>query len=230
MKISIIIPTYNEAKGIEKTLKELKQRQSKADFVEEIIVVDGQSKDETVNIVSKFDEVICAASEKSRSKQMNLGAQLANGEILYFIHADCLPPKDYDYFIIEAIRKGHLAGCFRMNFDLVHPWMKFISWLTKFKYRACRGGDQSLFVKKTLFNEVDGYDERFQIFEDHEILSKLYQKTYFHVIQKPLVSSARRFRDKGILKLQLLFWSIYFKKWLGATPEELFKFYKKHIA
>ncbi|MGX1023208.1 TIGR04283 family arsenosugar biosynthesis glycosyltransferase [Flavobacterium sp. CS20] len=229
MKISIIIPTYNEAQEIHRTLCELKNRQSKHSFIDEIIVVDGQSLDETQNIVSQFENVTCIISEKSRPQQMNKGAKHANGEVLYFLHADCLPPKNYDYHIVKAIRKGYLAGCFRMNFDHKHPWIKFISWLTKFKYRACRGGDQSLFIKTSLFSEIKGFDERYQIFEDHDILAKIYRKTKFYVIQKPLISSARRFRDKGILKLQLLFWTIYFKKWLGATPENLFSFYKKHI-
>lgn len=230
MKISIIIPTYNEAKGIANTITELKNRQSQTSFVHEIIVVDGQSKDDTQDIVSKFDDFTCLVSEKSRPIQMNTGAQNASGDILYFLHADCLPPKNFDLLINHTISENYQAGCFRMKFDDQHPWIRFISWLTKFKYRACRGGDQSLFVSKNLFEDIGGFDERYLIFEDHEILGKLYHKTNFSVIQKPIISSARRFREKGILKLQLLFWAIYFKKWLGATPEQLFAFYKKHIA
>ncbi|RRO12417.1 TIGR04283 family arsenosugar biosynthesis glycosyltransferase [Flavobacteriaceae bacterium 14752] len=229
MKISVIIPTYNEAKGITKTLRELQKRQSAKAYIHEIIVVDGQSLDDTLHQVSKFDGVKSFLSKKSRPKQMNFGAKQAQGDILYFLHADCLPPKDYDKYIAEALQNSHQAGCFRMNFDHNHPWIKFISWLTRFKYRACRGGDQSLFINKSLFEEIQGFDERYPIFEDHEILGKIYSKTKFSVIQKPLVSSARRFREKGILKLQLLFWAIYFKKWLGAKPKELFVFYKKYI-
>ena len=229
MKISVIIPTYNEARVISKTLTELQSRQSKQSLLHEIIVVDGKSDDGTQDIVSTFDNMRCITSQKSRPIQMNTGANRASGDILYFLHADCLPPKDFDLYISKAIGQNHLAGCFRMKFDHKHPWIRFISWLTKFKYRACRGGDQSLFVTKTLFNKVGGFDERYAIFEDHEILGKLYQETCFFFFFKPLISSSRRFRDEGILKLQLLFWAIYFKKWLGATPEELFRFYKKHI-
>ncbi|MBS3739510.1 TIGR04283 family arsenosugar biosynthesis glycosyltransferase [Mesohalobacter halotolerans] len=229
MKISVIIPTYNEAQGISKTLNELQHRQSEQSLIHEIIVVDGKSDDGTQDIVSKFDGIKCISSPKSRPIQMNTGASQARGDILYFLHADCLPPQNFDIYISNGIDQNHLAGCFRMKFDDEHPWIKFISWLTKFKYRACRGGDQSLFVTKSLFEKIGGFDKRYLIFEDHEILGKIYNTTKFCVIQEPLVSSARRFRDKGILKLQLLFWAIYFKKWLGATPEELFSFYKKHI-
>lgn len=229
MKISIIIPTYNEALEIVKTLSELQSRQSKNSYIHEIIVVDGQSDDNTQDIVSTFEDIKCITAQKSRPIQMNTGANRASGDILYFLHADCLPPKNYDLYISKAIGQNHLAGCFRMNFDHKHPWIKFISWLTQFKHRACRGGDQSLFITKTLFNEIGGFDERYPIFEDHEILGKIYNKTKFCVVQEPLISSARRFREKGVLKLQLLFWAIYFKKWLGASPEELFSFYKKYI-
>ena len=230
MKISIIIPTYNEASCISNTLSELLIRKSEEAYIKEILVVDGHSQDETQHLVKTFDQAKLIVSKKGRPQQMNVGAKQAKGDILYFLHADSLPPQDYDKLIVDAITNGHKAGCFCMQFDLDHPWMKFISWLTKFSFRACRGGDQSLFVTKELFETCGGYDERFKIFEDHELIGKLYKKTRFYVIQKQLISSARRFREKGILKLQLLFWAIYFKKWMGATPEALFKFYKSYIS
>lgn len=229
MTISIIIPTYNEAGCILNTLSELLIRQSKKAYIEEILVVDGHSQDETRDIVKAFDQARLIVSKKGRPQQMNVGARQAKGDILYFLHADSLPPQNYDKLIIDTVNSGHKAGCFSMQFDHNHPWMKFISWLTKFSFRACRGGDQSLFVSKELFEFCGGYDERFKIFEDHKLIGKLYKKTRFFVIQKYLISSARRFREKGILKLQLLFWAIYFKKWLGASPEALFKFYKSYI-
>ena len=229
MKISVIIPTYKEAKNIANTLTELQHRKSKNPFIHEILIVDGQSNDGIQKIVSEFDGVHCISSEKGRPNQMNVGAEMATGDILYFLHADCIPPQDFDFHIVKAFQNGFKTGCFRMQFDHKHPWMQFISWLTQFSQRACRGGDQSLFVSKALFEEVGGFDERYLIFEDHEIIGKLYKKAEFKVIQKRLISSSRRFQKKGILKLQLLFWAIYFKKWLGASPEELFRFYKNHI-
>jgi hypothetical protein len=160
---------------------------------------------------------------------MNHGAKHATAKVLYFLHADSTPPKDFDVYIINSVKDGYLAGCFRMQFDSQHPWMKFIGWLTKFNLRACRGGDQSLFVSTILFNEIGGYDEDYHIFEDHQIIAQLYKKTKFKVIQRTLITSSRRFEDKGILKLQLLYLSIYFKNWLGAEPDELYRFYLKHV-
>lgn len=230
MSISIIIPTYNEECCIAKTLNILKKRQSTQQLVREIIVVDAGSEDNTQHIVNKeFKHVKLVTSQKGRPQQMNIGAGQAKADILYFLHADSYPPQNYDVLIQKSVCKNAQAGCFRMKFDHSHPWMQFISWLTKFNARSCRGGDQSLFVTKNLFKTVGGYDETYKIFEDHEIIAQLYQHTRFRVIQNPLVSSARRFNEKGILKLQVLYWSIYFKKWLGADAHELFRFYKKYI-
>lgn len=229
MEISIIIPTYNEASCIDETLLSLFQLKSNYDHVKEIIVVDAQSTDNTQSLVRRHKGVKLLNSKKGRPHQMNYGAKNARGSILYFLHADSIPPKDFDAYIVHSINKNHLAGCFRMRFDSHHPWMKFISWLTRFNSRACRGGDQSLFVSKPLFEDIGGYDESYLIFEDHEIIAQLYRKTNFKVIQKTLTSSSRRFRAKGLLKLQLLFWAMYFKKWSGASPQELIKFYQKYI-
>ncbi len=229
MEISIIIPTYNEASCIDSTLLNLFRLKSKGNLVKEIIVVDAHSTDKTQDIVKKHTQVTLLESGKGRPIQMNVGANQARGSILYFLHADSTPPQDFDIHIVNAIKAKHLAGCFRMRFDSQHFWMKGISWLTKFNYKICRGGDQSLFVSKPLFEEIGGFDESYLIFEDHEILAKLYRKTKFKVIQKTLITSARRFQDKGLWRLQFLFLTMYLKKYSGASPEALYKFYKKHI-
>jgi len=93
----------------------------------------------------------------------------------------------------------------------------------------CRGGDQSLFVTRSVFEKVGGYNEDFLIYEDHEILKPIYDFSGFKVIQYSILTSARRFENKGVFKLQVLFWIIYFKKWTGASSGELHRFYVKHI-
>ena len=85
---------------------------------------------------------------------MNAGASVAKGEILYFLHADSFPPEGYDQYIIDEVAKGNDAGCFRMRFDSNHWWLRLASWLTQFSWRACRGGDQSQFITKKLFEEL----------------------------------------------------------------------------
>lgn len=227
--ISIIIPVYNEVEIVEANLKQIQNRISASSMVREILVVDGGSTDGTMEKAKLDEGVEVLSSSKGRSKQMNFGAKKAKGAILYFLHIDSLPPQDFDELIANSNERGHEAGCFQMKFRSQHPWLLFVSWFTQFKARSCRGGDQSLFVTKSLFEKVGGYDENFLIYEDHEILKPIYECTDFDVIPKWISTSARRYNEKGILKLQVLFLGVYFKKCLGANSEELYRFYEKHI-
>src|SRR5690606_16797648 len=143
--ISIIIPILNEAETIEKLLNYL-IKNSATKNIAEIIVVDGGSCDGSVDIVKQFENTSLLISEKGRAKQMNLGAKNAKGNILYFLHADSFPPKHFDTFIINEVINGKQAGCFRMQFNSNHWWLKLAGWFTKFNWKICRGGDQSLFI------------------------------------------------------------------------------------
>lgn len=230
-QISIIIPTLNEAAFIQKLLKHLLDNAS-AENITEIIVVDGGSTDGTPSLVTAYphSKIRLLTSEKGRAKQMNFGAKHAYGDMLYFLHADSFPPKDFDQLIINEIKKGHAAGCFRMAFDSKHWWLRLAGWLTQFHWRACRGGDQSQFITKTLFEDIGGYDENYIIYEDNMLINALYARKQFVVINKKLQTSARCYKKHGVWKLQYLYWSIYVKKWFGASAEELYQFYLNRVA
>jgi rSAM/selenodomain-associated transferase 2 len=255
-KISIIIPVLNEAHYIGKLLEHLLAN-TLAENIAEILVVDGGSQDETQQIVQSFSNfadfenkeafnytnkkitkekstrsqtvITLLNSEKGRAKQMNIGAKSASGNILYFLHADSFPPRYFDQLIINEINKGNQAGCFRMQFDSNHWWLQLASWLTKFKWRACRGGDQSQFITKTLFNTIGGYNENFMIYEDNILIDALYARKQFVVINKNLKTSARMYNKYGVWKVQYFYWTIYIKKWFGASPETLNTYYRKHL-
>ena len=122
-KISVIIPVLNEAETISDLINHLLHNSLKKNIAE-IIVVDGGSTDGSQEKVSKFNDIAIFSSEKGRSNQMNLGAKHANGDILYFLHADSFPPKHFDNFIINEVEKGNQAGCFKMKFDSDHWWLK----------------------------------------------------------------------------------------------------------
>ena len=228
-KLSVIIPMFNEASNIGALIEHLKTRANDLKDLE-IIVVDGGSEDNSIDVVSEFNHINLVSSEKGRAKQMNAGAKIATGEILYFLHADSFPPSNFDRLIQSEVDKGNLAGCFRLKFDHNHWWLRLAGWLTKFSWRACRGGDQSQFITKELFDEIGGFDERYVIYEDNDLINKLYARKQFVVIQKPIQTSARCYRRHGIWKLQYHFWAIYVKKWFGASPESLHDYYKKKIA
>lgn len=227
-KISIIIPVLNEAETISDLIKHLLINSSKKN-ISEIIVIDGGSTDDSQKIVLAFTEVKFLTSKKGRAKQMNLGVKHAKGSILYFLHADSHPPKNFDEVIVNEVKTGNLAGCFKMKFNSNHWWLKLAGWLTQFNWRACRGGDQSLFVTNDLFEELNGFDENYSIYEDYDLINKLYVKKQFIVIQEWLTTSARRYDVNGIWKLQYHFWIIYVKKFFGASAGKLHRYYIKNI-
>ncbi len=143
---------------------------------------------------------------------------------------DSFPPNRYDQLIIDEVKKGNSAGCFRMQFDSNHWWLRLASWLTQFSWRACRGGDQSQFITRDFFDEIGGYDESYIIYEDNILINELYARKQFVVINKKIRTSARLYKKHGVWKLQYHFWTIYVKKWFGASAEGLFAYYKKNIA
>ena len=231
--ISIIIPVHNEASRIKETLSYLINNSS-SENIKEILVVDGESSDRTKDIVLELmDEqplIRAISSTKGRAIQMNSGARESIGNVLYFLHADSIPPTGFDAHILNEIENGNEAGCFKMKFDHGHWWLRLASWLTHFNWRACRGGDQSLFIKRTLFYEIGAFNEEFKIFEDQLIVKELYRRNQFVVIQKWLTTSARLYERVGIWKLQYHFWTIYVKRWFGASSENIYRYYNRHIS
>lgn len=258
-QISIIIPVFNEASNIGKLLEHLSANSSTKNISEIIVVDGGSTDetkkpiqafynfnhaknsralhyiDNTVQENSQTSRVFPKTNiklinfEKGRAKQMNFGAKLSKGNILYFLHADTLPPKNFDKHIIKEVKKENNAGCFRMQFDSKHWWLQLASWFTKFSWRACRGGDQSQFLTKNLFNEIGGFDERYIIYEDNILINELYARKQFVVINKKIRTSARLYETHGVWKLQYLYWKIYLKRWLGADANTLHKYYESHV-
>lgn len=259
-KISIIIPVLNEAENIANLLTHLIHNSSKENIEEIIVVDGGSSDSSQKivnNFIASSDSKFCEEwnreanpkdlntylknkntsskilllnSDKGRAKQMNLAARHASGNILYFLHADSFPPKDFDKLIIDEVTKGNLSGCFKMRFDSNHWWLQLVGWFTRLPWFICRGGDQSLFINKDLFHKLGEFNEAYIIYEDNIIIKKLFAVGSFKVIQKPILTSARLYKKHGVWKLQYHFFMIHLKYFLGANAEALHTYYKKHIA
>lgn len=227
MKLSIIIPVLNEEENIALLLPHLFGNAT-SNNIAEVIVVDGGSQDNTKEVALQNGAKV-VSSQRGRAKQMNTGVKYASGDVFYFLHADSFPPNNFDQYILDEVKKGNQAGCFQMKFNHNHWWLRLASWLTQFKWRACRGGDQSQFITRQLFDEIGGYDESYAIYEDNILINELYKRKQFVVITQWITTSARRYEEVGIWKLQYHFWTIYVKKWFGASADDIHRYYLKYI-
>ncbi len=226
--ISIIIPVFNEEETIAETIRELKIR-DKRNLVSEIIICDGQSTDETVKIATDAGVKVVVSPKKGRSAQMNYGASLAKEKILYFLHADSIPPENYTAFISEAFIQNHVSGCFRLDFDYDHWFLKANSWFTRFDVNAIRFGDQSLFITKNVFDKCGGFNENLLMMEDQEIIHRIKKQGKFTVMHGAVTTSARKYVDNGIYRMQAIFFRIWLLYYLGYSQENLLKLHKKLI-
>lgn len=226
--ISVIIPTFNEEENIAETIREVKQR-DKGNHVSEIIVSDGQSTDETASIASKSGVAVVVSPTKGRAAQMNYATSIAKEEILYFLHADSIPPEDFTTYILNAFRTKFIGGCFRLKFDNNHWFLKANCWFTRFDVNAVRFGDQSLFVTKDVFEKSGGFDEELLMMEDQEIIHRLKKFGKFTVMHDSVITSARKYLDNGIYRMQFIFFWIWLLYYLGFSQEYLLKLHKRLI-
>lgn len=224
--ISVIIPVYNEENYIKTTVERL-WKYDEDKLVKEIIVADGGSTDTTVEKAKSESVTVVSSPKKGRAAQMNYGASVSTGTVLYFLHADTIPPKGFSKDIITAVNKGYAAGCYRLSFDYDHWFLKANCWFTRFDADSIRFGDQSLFVTKNKFVEAGGFCENHIVLEDQEIIKRLKKIARFTVIKKPVLTSARKYLDNGIYKTQAIFFIIYFMYRLGFSQQKLLATYRK---
>jgi len=225
--ISIIIPTFNEADQIQKTIRNTCVAKETHDV--EIIIADGGSTDGTVELAQALGATTIVCDKKGRGAQMNRGASIAKGDVLYFLHADSIPPHDFIGHILAAISSGASAGCFRLQFDYDHWFLKANCWFTRFNVNAVRFGDQSLFVYKNVFVASGTFREDLLVMEDQEIIHRMKKLGSFKVMKADVVTSARKYHDNGIYNMQWIFFRIWLLYYLGYSQQHIVHVYKSLI-
>lgn len=218
--IALIVPTYNEEKHINKLIQSLRYQN-----LNEIIVVDGGSTDDTVSIISKYPSIKLLHSNKGRAKQMNTGAYASKSEVLLFLHADTLLPKNGTTMIRSAISNGVHGGSFYLSFDHDHFMLKTYSLLSRFNYSLLTYGDQGIFIKAKAFERIGGYAD-VNLLEDLILVKQIKKIGHFEKLKSPVTTSSRRFLKHGIIRQQLKNIVIVSLFLLGISPDRLLKWYQ----
>jgi rSAM/selenodomain-associated transferase 2 len=225
--ISIIIPTLNEAENIGQIIDYLQQNAGAS--LLEIIVVDAQSADDTEGVARQHGATVIQSLKRSRAAQMNAGAAVAKGAILYFVHADCYPPTSYLSDIVEAINAGFPMGCYRYRFNSKAVLLKINAFFNRFEPLVCRGGDETLFIERAIFNQLNGFDESFCIMEEYDFIRRARQQFKFKIIPKYAVVSARKYETNSWWRVQRANAKVFSMFRKGVAPEEMAATYKRML-
>lgn len=227
MFLSIIIPTYNEEATIKKLLLHL-QDCLKSKYYE-IIVSDGGSTDATLKIVKDCGIIALESPVKGRAGQMNYGVAHAQGDIYYFVHADSKPPKSFYLDIQQALQQKYNCGSFRFQFDSPKIMLKINAFFTRFNYLFFRGGDQSIFVTKSLWKEVGAFKETHLIMEDYDFLERIWKHGSFKLVPKATLVSARKYDTNSWLTVQLANLKVVKMYRKGASQKEMIAAYHNYL-
>lgn len=219
-RLSIIIPSRNESRFIESLLSALQPLRERG---HEVIVVDGESQDNTADIAAPLvDQLLLVAP--GRAQQMNAGANSSRGDVLWFLHADStLPECRADMLIADALSRG-ISGWGR--FDVVlsgdHSLLRVVEFMMNMrsKLTGIATGDQGIFVSRDLFTMIGGYPDQ-PLMEDVELCKRLRKVKPPVCIKQGLITSSRRWEQQGIVRTILRMWLLRLAYFLGVPAEKL---------
>lgn len=224
--VTIVIPVLNEAATLPHTLTAVRQLQPQPDM----IVVDGQSTDGTWAALSAESDIHVLQAPRGRAKQMNAGAAATRGEWLLFLHADTLLPQE-SYAAALAVQQAgtHTWGWFDIRFDDPRPAFGLLAWAInrRARLRQSPTGDQAVFVRRDTFEAVGGFPA-LPLMEDVALARLLRERGSGYPIAVPVITSARRWRQGGILRTILRMWFLKLQYLAGRDPAALAARYADH--
>lgn len=223
LRLSLIVPTRNEASTIGSCLESLRRQDA-----DEIIVADALSDDGTRAIAESFG-VRVVSSSAGRGARQNRAAEIAEGDIFLFLHADCRLADEAVREVKRFVRRHPLVpgGCFRMKVDHPDPRFRWIeaaghlrAGLLGFPY-----GDQGIFIPRWAFQSVGGFPET-RLMDDLLISSRLRRIGRLALLKSPIVVSPRRWTRSGVIRQTLHNLKLTSLLALGVHPDTLASLYR----
>lgn len=223
-RISVIIPTLNEADAIPFAINRL---QGLADVDLEIIVADGGSEDNTAELARECGVTVIQCN-RGRGQQMNAGAAMASGNVLMFLHSDTRLPVDFSTQIRNVLRDGNAAGAFRLSIDHKSWLLRIVEYATNARSRWLQMpyGDQAIFVSAAVFFSLEGF-RNIPLMEDFEFCLRLRRIGGISLAQSCVVTSARRWQRFGVVRTTLMNWACVIAFCAGVSPERLARWYRR---
>jgi rSAM/selenodomain-associated transferase 2 len=214
-RLSVIVPMLNEAEGIVTTLQPLQRLRT---LGHEVIVVDGGSSDGSPALAAPLaDRVEVAAA--GRGPQMNAGAAVASGDVLLFLHADTQLPERVEQLIAQALAGRRVWGRFDVRLSGRQPLLRLVERLMNL--RSCltgiATGDQAMFMTRLAFEQAGQFPE-IPLMEDIALSRALKQLSRPACVHVPVLTSSRRWEQRGILRTILLMWRLRLAYFLGVDP------------
>ncbi|MDQ6887418.1 MAG: TIGR04283 family arsenosugar biosynthesis glycosyltransferase [Gemmatimonadota bacterium] len=222
MKLSVIVPTFNEEAVIAETL----HRAVVALTPHELIVADGCSADNTAARARPYAKVL--ALPMTRGAALNRAATIATGDVLLFLHADTMLPMGAAAAIARALQEEDvIGGAFRLRFD--HPGR--LAALAAYNVNLRSSllntffGDQAMFVRREVFARSGGFKD-WSVMEDLEIVPRLRRHGRLALLDDEVVTSARRHRMNGwfTTTARILLMTLLYR--LGVPGETMIRWYK----
>ncbi len=223
MKISIIIPTLNEAEAIIASLQGLQYLRH---LGHEVIVADGGSLDSTLSLAMPYIDAK-VLSDKGRAKQLNAGTRIANGDVLLFLHADTLLPENIESILLEALSLGFSWGRFDVRLSGQQFMFRIIEKMINIRSRVSgiATGDQAIFIRKDVFAEEGGFPE-IALMEDIAMSKRLKKRSRPFCSRVRVITSSRRWEDQGIWKTIFLMWCLRLAYLCGVKSDRLAQLYR----